>query len=248
MQYKSNTKILIDKRKLQTLLRLGCPKEIITDLIFEGKLFLTGDKLIDDNLEALIEEKEFKNWGGNRNPKGNNQYSLGQVDHNLDHGQVIGQEVGQLADKDTDKDKDLLYFTKQSIVKLNSNTDTLIEKEKENKKEKESFNEWRGEYANVHLTAIQYAKFVQTVGKKEVADELINDLSENIASKRDKSPPFDEAFPDMHLAILNKYWKNRRLGVFKSQTLQDKNNDFKATIEALTQKYRIEEERELRSG
>lgn len=102
MRYKKSIKILIDKRKLDTLIRLDCPKEILIDLIFENKLNLTGDSLIDDNLESLIEIKEFKNWGGNHNPKGNNQYTLGQVDHIVD----LGQNVGQVGDKDKDYDKD----------------------------------------------------------------------------------------------------------------------------------------------
>ena len=152
-------------------------------------------------------------------------------------------------EKDKEKEKDNKFLNNR-VVKLNSNTDTLIEKEKENKKEKESFYDlknWHGEYTNVHLTAIQYAKLIQTIGKKEMVDSLIEDLSENIASKREKAPPYDEAFPDMHFAILNKYWKNKRFGG-RGQTLQDKQSEFKAQIQALTEKFKAEEEREIRSG
>lgn len=155
-----------------------------------------------------------------------------------------------LQDKDKDKDKDKdLYSTNQSIVKLDSKTDTLIEKEKEKlKKEKESLKEWRGEYSNVHLTPIQYAKLVQYVGKKEVAEGIIEELSANIASKHAKAPPYDENFPNMHLVMLKKYWEYRRNGGIKSKTLAEKQNDFKAQIDELAQKYRIKEERELQSG
>lgn len=237
MRYKTNTKIIIDKRKLETLKRLNCPKEILIDLIFENKLTLTGDSLIDDNLEALIEEKEFRNWGGNHNPKGNNQYTLGQVDQLVDHGQV----VGQVGDKDKDRDKDSSTTTLKEFKIKNTSL-----KEKENlTKEKESseLKNWHGEYSNVYLTPIQYAKLVQYVGKKETVDELIEDLSSNIASKRENAPPYDEEFPDMHLAKLKAYWKHRRLNRVP-QTIQEKQNEFKAQIEAIARKYRIEEEKE----
>lgn len=241
MQYKSNTKILIDKRKFETLLRLNCPKQILIDLIFENKLSLTGDKLIDDNLESLIEEKEFRNWGGNRNPKGNNQYTLGQVDHNLDR----GQDVGQLADIDIDIDKDSINTNQDSIVKFNSCNDTPLKEKEKLKKEKESLKDWHGEYQNVHLTPIQYASLVQYVGKKEVTDSLIEDLSANIASKKANAPPFDENFPDMHLVKLKAYWKYRKMGGTVPLTKEDKAAKFKNELDELTKKYR---QKELNSG
>lgn len=242
MRYKTSQKILIDKRKLETLLRLECPKEILIDLIFENKLTLTGDSLIDDNLESLLEIKEFKNWGGNHNPKGNNQYSLGQVDQLVDQ----GQDIGQVGDKDKDKDKDINSIN-NSVVELNSKILPLNEKEKENlTKEKESFDlkNWHGEYKNVHLNPIQFAKFVQHVGSKDVAQNIIEELSSNIASKHPNAPPYDEAFPDMHLVKLKAYWKHRRLNRGSPQTFTDRQNEFTAQIKALANKYRIEEEKE----
>ena len=117
MQYKKNAKIIIDKRKFETLRRLNCPKEVIIDLIFDNVLNKTGDELIDDNLETLLEVKEFKNWGGNHNPKGNNQYTFGQVDQLVDQGQNGGQEIGQVVDKDRDRDRDI-YSTNKEKEKL----------------------------------------------------------------------------------------------------------------------------------
>lgn len=110
MQYKSNKKIILDKRKLDTVIRLGCPSDVLLCLITTGKYKPTGDSLIDENLESMRDEKEFTNWGGNRNPTGKNQYTnknnaLGQVDHHLDH-QDEAQDIGQLEDIDKDKDKD----------------------------------------------------------------------------------------------------------------------------------------------
>lgn len=111
MQYKTNIKLVIDKRKLETLLRLNCPKEILTDLIFEGKLTLTGDSLIDDNLESLMEIKEFNNWGGGREGAGRPKKiqvknQVKNQDENQLEKDLIFFKCNQLADKDIDKDKD----------------------------------------------------------------------------------------------------------------------------------------------
>ena len=103
MRYKTSIKLLIDKRKLDTLIRLGCPKEILIDLIFENKLTLTGDSLIDDNLESLLEIKEFENWGGSR--KGSGRPKENQ-DENQDEFHLENQDANQGGDKDKDKDYD----------------------------------------------------------------------------------------------------------------------------------------------
>ena len=149
-----------------------------------------------------------------------------------------------LQDKDKDKDKDI-YSTNKRVVELDSKNDTLIEKEKENKKEKESLNVWRGEYSNVHLKPIQYANLVQYVGKKDIADGLIEDLSANIAQKKENAPPYDEKFPDMHLVKLKTYWKYRKLNGNKPPDKEDKVAKIKNELDELTKKYRL---KELQSG
>ena len=113
MQYKKTKKIIIDKIKLDILFRLGCPDEKIITLLKTGIFEPTGDDLIDNNLESLIDYKEFENRGGNHNPSGKNQHSgqkVGQkVGQNL--GQKVGQndrsKTGQTTDIDKDKDKDI---------------------------------------------------------------------------------------------------------------------------------------------
>lgn len=108
MRYKTTQKILIDKRKLDTLIRLDCPKEILIDLIFENKLTLTGDSLIDDNLESLLEIKEFENWGGSRKGSGRlKKNQLENQDEIQDENQLENQDANQVGDKDKDKDKDI---------------------------------------------------------------------------------------------------------------------------------------------
>jgi hypothetical protein len=103
MQYKNATKIIIYKKKLDILIRLGCPDNQILQLLKTGKFTPTGDSLIDETLECLVDFKEFKNWGGNHNPKGINGYNKkkkrGQVDR-----QVDSQDDCQVVDKDIDID------------------------------------------------------------------------------------------------------------------------------------------------
>lgn len=66
---------------------------------------------------------------------------------------------------------------------------------------------WYGEYGNVHLTKHQYDKLYTFILSKELLTKLINQLSENIASKKDKAKPYDEKFPQMHYIALKKYFQ-----------------------------------------
>lgn len=128
MRYKNTTKILIDKRKLDILIRLNCPKQNIVDLILDNKLTLTGDKLIDENLETLIDIKEFQNWGGKRKGSGrpkNNQVEnhLENQDENQDVNHLANQDINQVEDKDKDKDKDININNKSNIIDIYCNKD-----------------------------------------------------------------------------------------------------------------------------
>lgn len=105
MQYKQTTKIIIDKRKLDILIRLGCSETVLLDRIKSGKFVKTGDDLIDENLETLLDVKSFKNWGGKRANSGNKKKNQFQVENHLDN-QVENQDASHLADKDIDKEKD----------------------------------------------------------------------------------------------------------------------------------------------
>lgn len=96
MRYCTTTKIIIDQRKLQTLLRLGCSKDIILDLISGKKITKTGDDLIDENLDTLVDIKTFKNWGGARKGAGRKRNQLEFQDDN----QVDNQDAIQVGDKD----------------------------------------------------------------------------------------------------------------------------------------------------
>lgn len=113
MDYKDSTKIIFNKRKLDILIRLGCPDKPLLEILKTGKFTKTGDKLIDETLESLVDFKCFKNWGGNHNPKGingcNKTKKLGQVDLQVDQ-QVDRSRFGQVEDRDRDINKYLLEF------------------------------------------------------------------------------------------------------------------------------------------
>ena len=118
MQYRKSTKLVIDKRKLDVLIRLGCPDRQLLDVIKTGKFKKTGDSLLDETLECLVDIKDFKNWGGNHNPKGKNQFTkednLGQVDHQVE-GQLEGQDIGQVVDKDRENTPNII--NKEDLIK-----------------------------------------------------------------------------------------------------------------------------------
>ena len=98
MQYKTNIKIIVDKRKLDILLRLKCPEEILWEVIKTGEVHKTGDLLIDETLETLVDIKEFKNWGGSRKGSGR------KPKFNQDENQLENQDESNLEDIDIDKD------------------------------------------------------------------------------------------------------------------------------------------------
>lgn len=118
MQYKTNIKIIVDKRKLDILLRLKCPEEILWEAIKTGEVHKTGDSLIDETLETLVDIKEFKNWGGSR--KGSGRKSK----FNQDENQLENQDESNLEDKDIDIDKDINNS-------INSTNNTNINKPKD---------------------------------------------------------------------------------------------------------------------
>ena len=105
MQYKQTTKIIIDKRKLDVLIRLGCPDTQILELIKTGNFTRTGDNLIDETLECLIDVRDFDNWGGKRKGAGRKQKN--QLENQLeiqDENHLDNQDAIQVVDKDIDID------------------------------------------------------------------------------------------------------------------------------------------------
>ena len=118
MQYKSTKKIMLDQRKLETLFRIGCPDNLIIELLKTGKFVPTGDSLIDDNLETLIDHKIFNNtnWGGKRE-------GAGRPKNNQDENQVEFQDENQdgFQDKNQDADKDMDNINNNNIYNTQDN-------------------------------------------------------------------------------------------------------------------------------
>ena len=75
---------------------------------------------------------------------------------------------------------------------------------------KKDLENWHGEYSNVHLTKNQYGKLLSMTLSKELLQEIIDELSANIAAKKEKALPYDEKFPEMHFVACKKYWDYRR--------------------------------------
>lgn len=102
MQYRNVKKIIIDKMKLDILMRLGCPDNQIIELIKTGNFTPTGDSVIDETLECLLDFKEFDNWGGKRPGSGRPKKHLENQDENQDENHLDNQDANQVVDKDKD--------------------------------------------------------------------------------------------------------------------------------------------------
>lgn len=180
MQYKQNKKIIIDKRKLDILIRLGCPDVQILELIKTGDFTRTGDSLIDDTLECLIDRRDFKNWGGNHNPTGKNQYTKrGQVDHQVDHQVELGQLAGQVVDKDID-----IYNNTSNKVNSIKERDIkgkpLKEEEEEGEEEREEKKQFEEFWKYYTPVKSKDGRFVSKGNKQECLKKYVKILNEGV--------------------------------------------------------------------
>ena len=117
MQYKNSQKIIIDKRKLDILIRLGDYDKQILELIKTGEFTKTGDNLVDDTLECLLDVKSFSNWGGKRE-------NAGRPHKNQDENQLDNHLENQDAIQVVDKDKDIYIYNNRPV----DNVDNFSEK------------------------------------------------------------------------------------------------------------------------
>jgi len=175
MQYKDNTKIIIDKRKLDILIRLGCPDNNLLEIIKNGKLIRTGDKIIDETLECLIDVRTFDNWGGKRDGAGRPRKNQLEIQ---DENQVGNQDANQVVDIDKD------------IIKLNNNNlNKLIKKMvlKENEflindefslKNIPEYEIYKNEVGEEIIKAVQRwlveKKYGQVVDKNFICKQIVN--------------------------------------------------------------------------
>ena len=121
MQQRISKKIIVDFNKLRSLFRINCPEHLIIQALKLDPVEKTGDELIDDLLESLVDYKEFDNWGGNRlgaGRKPKNQLenqddkinlkikNNNQLENQDDKIKMIKSRCNQVVDKDIDIDKE----------------------------------------------------------------------------------------------------------------------------------------------
>lgn len=143
MQHKTYIKMVFDKRKLDTVVRLGCPDDVLLKLLKTGEVTKTGDSLIDEYLESMIDIKEFSNWGGCR--KNSGRKSKNNQDENQLEKQDDNQESANLANKhnnnnnnnNLNNDLNNKYKVNYSIIKLNER----------------DFDEWQKAYPFLNIRA-----------------------------------------------------------------------------------------------
>lgn len=103
-----NIKLIFDKRKLDTLIRLGVPDSALLELLKTGKASKTGDALLDDYLHSVLTIKTFsKQWGGKRDhteKKQRNSNTKSFQDERQVDNQDDFQDESNLDDIDIDKD------------------------------------------------------------------------------------------------------------------------------------------------
>lgn len=91
----------------------------------------------------------------------------------------------------------------------NNKEEEVVEEEIEIQKAKNS-GDFYGEYSNVYLSPKNYDKIKTFVLNDKILNELIEELSETIASKSDRYKPYDENFPNSHFTYLKKFWEFRK--------------------------------------
>lgn len=223
--------------------------DILKDLSFEDKGILfdailcyqaTGEILtLPDNLKIAF---NFIKNQFDLDDKKYNEFSEKQKTNGLKGGRPKKEETQK-----NPKNPTVFLETQKSLNdNVNENVNVNVKCEAINTHAHDevfsNLNEWYGEYKNVHLTKRQYDLLLNEILDKNKLNELIGELSENIACNTGKAPPYDDKSPDMHYAILRKYWRYRKLnGGIKPQTQSDKAKAFKDELDKLTEQYRLKE-------
>ena len=130
--------------------------------------------------------------------------------------------------QDYDKQNDKRITSKQQTndkrmtTNNNDNNDNNDNNKEEVEEEKlKNSKNFYGEYGNVYLSPKNYDKIKTFVLNDATLTELINELSETIASKSDRYKPYDEKYPDAHFTYLKKFWEFRKNNPAKFMTKAD---------------------------
>lgn len=97
--------------------------------------------------------------------------------------------------------------TNKNDIRMNKNENILLLHENFSEKFLNEFKFW-GEYSNVCLSDKQKSKLLGIVMNEKILNELINDLSKNIETKKEDF--IDEKHPNLHYERLRAYWEFRR--------------------------------------
>lgn len=119
-------------------MRLGCPDDVLLKLLKTGEVTQTGDSLIDEYLESMVDIKEFSNWGGCRKNSGRKSKN-NQLENQLEK-QDDNQDSINLANKHKHKHNNNLnnkYKVNYSIIRLND----------------KDFDEWEKAYPFLNIRA-----------------------------------------------------------------------------------------------
>lgn len=136
------------------------------------------------------------------------------------------------------------------------------EKEKEKEKEKDNNNlssfgsfllsdeieNFYGEYKNVYLTKNNYDKLKGFVLNDSVFNELINELSEQIAQKNERYKPYDDKFPNAHFIYLRNFWKFRKNNPKNFNAAINNNDDYAAALKRGAEMYKNYKEQKNEFG
>lgn len=166
MKYRTDKHIIIDERKLETLIRLGCDKNTIFDAICGNNLKKTGDKLLDEILESLASKKIYTNWGGARRNAGRKPNQLENQVENQVENQLENQVEPQLG---------TITITNTSCCSYSRKKASNLQTTRDAKKQ-------YGEFQKVKLTDDEYQKLTALYGTR--LDAAIDRLDNYLAQKK----------------------------------------------------------------
>lgn len=210
---------LLEKITFKYILE-NCDCAGVWNINFKLASFIIGEKINIDILKAINEKKK--------------QFEL-LDDNNIFVIDFIKFQYGSLSENCKPHkpiiEKLKKYGLYERVLKgYSKGIETLEEKEQEQEKEKEKEIEieksknsknFYGEFSNVYLSPKNYDKIKTFVLNDATLTELINELSETIASKSDRYKPYDEKFPDAHFTYLKKFWEYRKNNPAKFMTKAD---------------------------
>ena len=140
-----------------------------------------------------------------------NEYQQNEEIFKKRHGenkvQIDKERIGDMQRANEGHAKGMQRATNKNDIRMNKNENILLLHENFSEKFLNEFKFW-GEYSNVCLSDKQKSKLLGIVMNEKILNELINDLSKNIETKKEDF--IDEKHPNLHYERLRAYWEFRR--------------------------------------